>query len=178
VTPPGPRVPIAIPVCTHFQLSSGARKSLSVPFGSGAIKDVAHHSWYLHVGPLVVATSIVVSLSEFGILRTQVISQLAAGSSSPVFTTNGMSFEDVKLIDGRYGYVTVIPYFKFPQYEFVHLIDLLDCTLGHHPGRDSYADQHEHYVPNELPGTCPIPQIIFLRVLTATIPRSGSGPAG
>ena len=143
---------------------------------SGAIKDVAHHSWYLHVGPLVV--TIVVSLSEFGISRTQVISQLAAGSSSPVLTTNGMSFEDVKLIDGRYGYVMVISYFEFPQSEFVPLIDLLGCTLGHHPGRDSYPDQHEHYVPIELPGTCPIPQTIFLRVLTATIPRSGSGPAG
>jgi hypothetical protein len=42
-------------------------KSLSVSSGSGAIKDVAHHSWYLHVGPLVV--TIVVSHSE-----TQVIS--------------------------------------------------------------------------------------------------------
>jgi hypothetical protein len=29
-------------------------KSLIVSSGSGAIKDVAHRSWYLHVGPLVV----------------------------------------------------------------------------------------------------------------------------
>jgi hypothetical protein len=79
-------------------------KSLSVPSDSGAIKDVAPLSWYLYVGPLVV--TIVVLLSESGISRTQTISQLAAGTSSPVFTTSGMSFGDVKPIDGRYGYVT------------------------------------------------------------------------
>jgi hypothetical protein len=39
-------------------------ESLSVSSDSGTIKDVAHHSWYLHVGPLVV--TIVVSLSSPG----------------------------------------------------------------------------------------------------------------
>jgi hypothetical protein len=38
--------------------------------------------------------------------------------------------------------------------------------LGHHRGRNSYPDLLQRYVPNKLPGTCPIPQIIFLRVLT------------
>jgi hypothetical protein len=88
-------------------------KSLSVSFDSGPIKDVVHHSWYLHVGLLVV--TIVVSLSESGISRSQVIPQLAAGSSSPIFTTSGMSSEDVKPIDGRYGYVTISFYFEFPS---------------------------------------------------------------
>jgi hypothetical protein len=46
-------------------------KSLSMPSDSGAIKDVARRSWHLHVGPLLVVT-IVVSLSESGISRTQV----------------------------------------------------------------------------------------------------------
>ena len=86
-------------------------KSLSVPSDSGASKVVARHIWYLHVGPLLVVT-IVASLPESGISRTQVISQLAAGSSSPVFTTSGMSFEDIKPIVGRCGYVTIQPLLK------------------------------------------------------------------
>jgi hypothetical protein len=129
-------------------------KSLSVSSDSGAVKDVAHRSWYLHVGPLVV--TIVVS-------RTQVISQLAAGSSSPVFATSGMSFEDIKPIDGRYGYVTISPYFELPHSDFVPLIDLLGCTLVHHHGGNSYPDQLDRHVPMGLPGTYPIPQINFLR---------------
>jgi hypothetical protein len=88
-------------------------KSLSVPSDSGPIKVVAHRIWYLHVGPLVV--TIVVSLSESGISRTQVISQLSAGSSSPIFTTSGVSFEDIKPIDGRYGYVTISLTLSFPS---------------------------------------------------------------
>jgi hypothetical protein len=131
-------------------------KSLSVS-DSGAIKIMAHHSWYLHVGLLVV--TIVVSLSESGISRTQVVSQLAAGSSSPIFTTSGVSFGNVEPIDGQYGYVTISPYFDFPQSEFVPLIDLLYCTLGHHHERNSYPDLLERYVPNKLPGTCLILQI-------------------
>ena len=119
--------------------------------------------WYLHVGPLVV--TIVVSLSESGLSRTQVISQLSAGSSSPIFITSGVSFEDVKPIDGRYGYVTISPYFEFHQLEFVPLIDLRDCTLDHHRVRNSRPDLLERYVPNKLPGTCPIRQMIFSRVL-------------
>jgi hypothetical protein len=116
--------------------------------------------------------TIVVSLSESGISRTQVISQLAAGSSSPIFTTNGVSFGDIKSIDGRYGYTTISPYFDFPQSEFVPLIDLLACTLGHHHVCNYYADLLERYDPNELPGTCPIPQIISLRVLTCHDPKA------
>ena len=46
-------------------------KSLSVSSDSGAIGDVVHRDWYLHVGPLVV--TIVVSLSKSGISRAQVI---------------------------------------------------------------------------------------------------------
>jgi hypothetical protein len=74
---------------------------------SGAIKVVARHSWYLHVGPLVVI--IVMLQSDSGISHAHFISQLAAGSLSPVFTTSGMSFEDIEPIDGRYGYVTISP---------------------------------------------------------------------
>ena len=113
-------------------------KSLTVPSDSGAIKVVAHLIWYLHVGPLVV--TIVVSLSGSGISRTQVISQLSAGSSSPIFTMSGISFEDIKPIDGRYGYVAISPHFEFPQFEFVALIGLLNCTLGHHRGCNSYLN--------------------------------------
>jgi hypothetical protein len=40
--------------------------------------------------------------------------ELAAGSFSPLFTTSGMSFEDVDPIDGQYGYVTINLYFDFP----------------------------------------------------------------
>jgi hypothetical protein len=145
-------------------------KSLSVSSDSGAIKIVAHRSWHLHVGPLVVTT--IVSLSESGISRTQVVSQLAAGSSSLVFTTNGKSFEDVKPIDGRYGYVTISPYFEFPRSKFVPLIGLLDCTLVHHHGRNSYLDQLQPYAPIVLPRTCPILQIMFLRVLTGHDPKA------
>jgi hypothetical protein len=138
---------------------------------SGAIKDVAHNSWYLHVGPLVV--TIVVSLSESGISRTHVISQLAAGSSSPVFITSGTSFEGVRPIDGRYGYVTISSYFGFPQSEVVPLLkDLLDYTLVHHHGRNSSPDLLQRYVPNELPGACRIPQIISWRVLTCRDPKA------
>jgi hypothetical protein len=64
------------------------------------------------------------------------------------------------------------PYFEFPQSEFLPLIDLLHCTLGHHRVRNSYPDLRERYVPNKLPGTCPIPQIIFLRVLTCHDPKA------
>jgi hypothetical protein len=146
-------------------------KSLSVSSDSGAIKDVAHNSWYLHVGPLVV--TIVVSLSESGISRTHVISQLAAGSSSPVFITSGTSFEGVRPIDGRYGYVTISSYFGFPQSEVVPLLkDLLDYTLVHHHGRNSSPDLLQRYVPNELPGACRIPQIISWRVLTCRDPKA------
>jgi len=80
-------------------------KSLSVSSDSGAIKFLARRSRCLHVGPLVV--TIVVSPSESGISRTQVISQPSAGSSSPIFTTSGTSFGDKNPIDGRYGYVPV-----------------------------------------------------------------------
>jgi hypothetical protein len=116
--------------------------------------------------------TIVVSLSESGISRTQVVSQLAAGSSSPIFPTIGVSFGDIKPIDGRYGYVTISPYFDFPQSEFVPLIDLLACTLGHRHVCNYYADNLERYVPNELSGTCPISQIISLRVLTCHDPKA------
>jgi hypothetical protein len=142
-------------------------KSLSMP-DSGVSKVVAHHSWYLHVGPLVV--TIVVSLSESGVSRTQVVSQLAAGSSSPIFTTSGVSFGDVKPIDGRYGYVTISPYFDFPQSDFVPLIDLLYCTLGHHHERSSYPGLLDRYVPNKLPGMCLIPADNFLA--RTDLPRS------
>jgi hypothetical protein len=90
-----------------------------VPSDSGGIKDVAHRSWYLHVGPLVM--TIVVSLSESRISRTQVISPLAAGSSSPIFTTSGVSFGDIKPIDGRYGYVMISPYFEFTLFSSLNL---------------------------------------------------------
>jgi hypothetical protein len=141
---------------------------------SGATEDVAHLDWCLHVGPLLVA--IVVSLSGSGILRTQVIFQLAAGSSSPVFTTSGMSFEDVKPIDGRYGYVTISSYFDFPWSEYVPLLkDLLDCTLVRRRGRNSYPDLLQCQVRNELPGACPIPQIIFGGVLTCCDLGQGLG---
>jgi hypothetical protein len=84
-----------------------------------------------------------------------------------------MSFEDVKSIDGRYGYVTISSYFVFPQSEFVPLPkDLLDYTLVHHRSRNSSPDHLQRYVPNELPGACPIPQIIFLRVLTCHDPKA------
>jgi len=145
-------------------------KSLSVPSDSGASKVVAHRMWYLHVGPLVV--TIVVSLSSSGISRTQVISQLSAGSSSPIFTTSGVSFEDIKPIDGRYGYVMISPYFEFPYSEFVPLKDLPRCTLGYHRDCNSCLDLFERYVPNKLPCTCPIPQINFLSVLTCHNPKS------
>jgi hypothetical protein len=115
-------------------------KSLSVSSDSRVIKGVAHRIWYLHVGALVVTI--------IGIPRTQVVSQLAAGSSSPVFTTNGMSSEDVKPIDGRYGYVTISPYFEFSQSEFVPLVGLRDGTLGHLHGRSSYLNQLERSAPN------------------------------
>ena len=116
--------------------------------------------------------TIVVSLSESGISRTQVVSQLAAGSSSPIFPTIGVSFGDIKPIDGRYGYVTISPYFEFPRSKFVPLIGLLDCTLVHHNGRNSYLDQLQPYAPIELPRTCPILQIMFLRVLTGHDPKA------
>ena len=40
-------------VYTTSRLAPELGKSLSVFSDSGAIKDVAYHSWYLHVGPLV-----------------------------------------------------------------------------------------------------------------------------
>jgi len=111
-------------------------KSLSVSSDSGAIKDVAHRSWYLHVGPLVM--TIVVSLSESGISRTQVISQLAAGSSSPLLTSSGVSSGDIDAIDGRYGYVTIRPYFEFPLSKSIPSVDLLCFTLIRPCGHTSY----------------------------------------
>jgi hypothetical protein len=103
-------------VYTTFSPALELGKPLSVSPDSGAAKNVARLDWCLHVGPLLV--TIIVSLSESGISRTQAISQLAAGSSSPVFTTSGMSSEDVKPIDGRYGYVTISSCFDFPWSEF------------------------------------------------------------
>jgi hypothetical protein len=58
--------------------------------------------------------------------------------------------------------VTISPYFEFPRSEFVPLIDLLDCTLGHHRGRNSYPDLLQRNVPNELPGPRPYPADNFL----------------
>ena len=131
--------PMTIPVCTTTSSPDlELEKSLTVPSDSGTNKVVAHRIWYLHVSPLVV--TIVVSLSESGLSRTQVISQLSAGSSSPIFTMSGIPFEDIEPIDGRYGYVTISPHFEFPQFEFVALIVLLPCTLGHHRGCNSYPN--------------------------------------
>jgi hypothetical protein len=51
-------------VYTTYSPALELGKSLSVPSDSGAIKDVAPLSWYLHVGPLVVTCRVALRVRD------------------------------------------------------------------------------------------------------------------
>jgi len=53
------------------------------------------------------------SAAEYQMTRFIESSQLTAGNTSPVFTTSGMSSEDINALGERYGYVTKGPRFEF-----------------------------------------------------------------
>jgi hypothetical protein len=77
---------------------------LSASVDSDIHEGLARRGWYFHVSLLALPTLWNVTPNHPPFLLT-------AGSSLPVLTTSGVSFEDTVPIGGRYGYVSIRSYF-------------------------------------------------------------------
>ena len=90
-------------VYTYYYLALEVKDPLNASSDSDGHEGLDDRVWYLHVSVLALLT-----------ITYSFHSRIVVGSSSLLLTSSGVSSYDIDPIDGRYGYVTIGPYFEFP----------------------------------------------------------------